>query len=127
MTDFQIETYNGKEFFDATSGISYCDPKYCEVCEAGGSHHWDDRNAPGFSDDGMTYTAPDGSVWYGKEYMSDGSGYFGWSESRYRFWKQDFQADELKKIRRRIEDALRKTATPGQLARIAEILGIKTG
>ena len=49
------------------------------------------------------------------------------SESRYRFWKQDLQADELKKIRRRIEDALRKTATPGQLARIAEILGIKTG
>ena len=41
--------------------------------------------------------------------------------------QQDSQADHLKKVRRRIEDALRKTATPGQLARIADILGIKTG
>ena len=115
---------NGKEFFDLTAGRSYCDDKYCPTCESGESHFWDDLEELGVQD--MTYTAPDGSVWYGQEYMSDGSGYFGWSESRYRFWKQDFQADDLKKVRRRIEDALRKTATPNQMARIADILGIKT-
>jgi len=95
MIDLQIETtHDGRKFFEVTSGIIYCDPKYCEICEDGASHHWDDRDAPGFSDDRLTYTAPDGSVWHGAEYMREGSSYFGWSESRYRFWKQD-QADSL--------------------------------
>ena len=83
---------NGREFFDVTAGESYCDPEYCEVCESGESHHWDDLEELGITD--LTYTAPDGSVWYGKEYSHDESIYYGWWETRFRFWKQDFQAEE---------------------------------
>jgi len=34
--------------------------------------------------------------------------------------------DEVKKIRRRIEDALRKTATPEQIVKIASLLNVRT-
>ncbi len=43
-----------------------------------------------------------------------------------REWKLILEENRQKKLRRRVEDALRKTATEEQLNEIAHILGVKT-
>ena len=113
---------NGKEFFELSAGESYCDPKYCDICEANESHKWDDLEELGV--ESMTYTAPDGSVWYGEQFSHDESPSFGWWETRYRFWKQNFQADETKKRIRQVRDAINKLKDRDRLEQIAAILGV---
>jgi len=113
-------------YFRLFRGRSYCQAYegHCDTCDAGESHDRDDLAETGC--EGLEFTDSNGLVWTGRRASSDKSESFSWWEEEYVFRPTNTPAQVQAKVRRRIEDALRKTATPEQLRDIATLLGVKT-
>ena len=113
-------------YFTLFRGRSYCQAHegHCSICVAGESHDLDDLAEYGCGS--LEFVAANGVVWAGRLSHSNKSDSFGWWNEEYVFRPTNTPAQQRAKFRRRIEDALRKTATSDQLAQIATLLGVKT-
>lgn len=118
---------NSRGFFiDSTEGKHYCNDNYCQYCEISTPDLDAHRFYLDFPEEDFRDDLGNEWIFYG-EIRRDESSSFGWWESTSRWYcKTPRFADpiDIKKIRRRIEDALRK-ADEYTILRVAESMNIR--